>query len=465
MSYSIIVADDDTNVLSALKLLLELNEFEVSCVTTPEALIEQIKQRTFSLALLDLNYHADTTSGQEGLALIEQVSKLHNELPIVVMTGYSSVEIAVSAMQMGASDFIEKPWNNERLLSVVNNQIEKASLFARGNKLQAENDLLRDAHQSLKGQAQFIAQSGPMQLLLEQLNKLAKSDMSILFTGENGTGKSALAEYLHIQSSRADAPFVPVNMGAISSTLFESEMFGHVKGAFTDAKQNRIGRFELAECGTIFLDEIATIDLAQQAKLLRVLESRQFEKVGSSRTQSMNVRLVSATNANIQEMVKNGNFRQDLLYRLNTIVLEIPPLRYRKADIPMLSAAFIKEYASKYQMPEKRLSDKSMSVLTAYAWPGNIRELRHIIERAFFLANDDIIEPQSLGIIDGDVPGDNDKGEGFPIDWQQASLEDIEKAVISDRLLRFEQNPAQISDSLGLSRSAYYRRLEKYTLG
>lgn len=467
MNHSVIIADNDASVLSALKMLLELHNFSVTCVTTPAALIEQVSSTMFSVAIVDLNYQSDTTSGAEGLELIEKIVKIDSHLPIVVMTGYSSVEIAVATMKVGARDFIEKPWNNERLLSIIHTQIEKAQLIAKGEKLQEENALLKAEQASTFTSSNLVAESSAMRNVVSQLQMLAKSDMSILLTGENGTGKSALAKYIHEQSARFDNPFIGVNMGAITDNLFESEMFGHVKGAFTDAKQQRIGRFELAGHGTIFLDEIANIQLPQQAKLLRVLEERQFEKVGSSRTQSLDSRIISATNADIQSMVANGEFRQDLLYRLNTIVVQIPALRERREDIPFLASLFLKVFAKKYQQSEKSLTDDALKLLVEFDWPGNIRELQHTLERAYFLSAD-VIDIDAFPMLQSSAKASSTselQNNQFPIDWRCASLEDIEKAIIQERYIAFQQNPVDTAKSLGLSRSAYYRRLEKFNLG
>jgi DNA-binding NtrC family response regulator len=458
MNNRILVADDDASVLAALNMLLKSQGFEVSAVTTPQALIEQVKTTEFSAALIDLNYQDDTTSGKEGLSLIQEIKALEDTLPIIVMTGYSSVDIAVEAMKLGASDFIQKPWSNERLLHSIRTQIKLHSQLHANAKLTQQNTLL--TRQAQPPVDEIIAKSDAMQSLLAQLSKLAQSDMSILLTGENGTGKSMLAQYIHKQSARKNASFIAVNMGAISESLFESEMFGHIKGAFTDAKDTRIGRFELAQSGTIFLDEIANIGTAQQAKLLRVLEERQFEKVGSSKTQSLDLRIISATNADIQGLIDNNQFRQDLLYRLNTIAIHIPPLRERLDDIEHLANAFIHQYAEKYRFAAGELSVDAINALKHYHWPGNIRELGHVIERAMFLRQSDVIEAQELGL-----PGHSAKvAEAQKSEFDASTLDELEKTVIQKRLAIFDNNPQKTADSLGLSRSAYYRRLEKYQL-
>jgi DNA-binding NtrC family response regulator len=457
---SILIADDDPRILTTLKLLLKSQNYQVVAVSSPAELLTVLARRSFSVALIDLNYQQDTTSGKEGLTLISKMKALDEHMPIVVMTGYSSVDIAVNVMKEGAADFVQKPWSNDRLLSILQAQVHIHQIARTGEKLAQENALLKS--QSSTYCQNIVAVSPVMTQLLAQLAKLAKSDMNILFTGENGTGKSMFAGYLHQCSSRNQNSLISVNMGAITDSLFESEMFGHVKGAFTDAKESRIGRFELAEGGTIFLDEIANIPLSQQAKLLRVLEEKQFEKVGSVKTQQVDVRLVSATNASLAELIKQGSFRQDLLYRINTIEITIPPLRERVADIMPLAQQFLSQYAVKYGLEKHEISEQAIAGLIHYQWPGNIRELSHMIERAIFLSQNKIItladlglEPQTLAIDSSGVNG---------IDSNKDTLEVIERQIIVDRLARFNNNSHETAASLGLSRSSYYRRIEKHKL-
>jgi len=450
---SILIADDDSNVLTALKLLLKSENFKVTTVESPYDVLQLIERKTFSCVIIDLNYHRDTTSGQEGFELLAEIKQRDELLPVIVMTGFSSIDIAVEAMKLGAVDFVQKPWQNNDLVRKIQTQITLSELAQKGSRLAEENALLKSANQL--SQQQIVAISSAMQTVIRQIEKLALSDMNILFTGENGTGKSMLASYLHQCSSRVDHTFLSVNMGAITETLFESEMFGHVKGAFTDSKETRIGRFELADNGTIFLDEIANIPLSQQAKLLRVLEERQFEKVGSAKTQQVNVRLVSATNADLQTMVSSNKFRQDLLYRLNTVEIHIPSLRDRKQDIIPLAEYFVDAFCDKYRIENKLLSNETKTALTNYLWPGNIRELSHIIERALFLSQDDEIQVVDLNLADS-------KTNGF--DFSTATLDEIEAYVINQRLAGFDQKVQETIDSLGISRSAYYRRIEKHQL-
>jgi len=459
---SILVADDDPRILTTLKLLLKSQNYQVVTVSSPAELLTVLARRSFSVALIDLNYQDDTTSGKEGLTLIGQIRDLDEDMPIVVMTGYSSVDIAVEVMKQGAADFVQKPWKNERLLNILQAQVHIQTIAKKGQKLAQENALLK-AQTSVENE-NVIAHSPVMQQLLAQLAKLAKSDMNILFTGENGTGKSMFAGYLHQCSLRHQQSLISVNMGAITESLFESEMFGHVKGAFTDAKESRIGRFELAEGGTIFLDEIANIPLSQQAKLLRVLEEKQFEKVGSAKTQQVDVRLVSATNADLNRLIEQGLFRQDLLYRINTIEIKIPALRERRADILPLAQYFLTQFASKYALTAPLISKEAIEALQHYQWPGNIRELSHMIERAIFLSQNEEISPADLGLAPQQSTKDATNTGLSGIDSESDTLEVIERQIIVDRLARFDNNGHETAESLGLSRSSYYRRLEKHKL-
>lgn len=455
MSVSLLIADDDPQILTALRIMLQPEGYQLTCCRSPAETLQALQQQDYAAVLLDLNYQQDTTSGMEGMRLLQQIRACDDSIPLIVMTGFGTVGLAVEAMKLGAADFIEKPWDNERLLSVLRSQVLLRRQQKQTQLLVAQNQLLRQ--QLAPAPAGIIAQSAGMQQLLARLEKLAQSDMNILLTGENGTGKSMLADHLHQCSARRQQPFVPVNMGAISENLFESEMFGHVKGAFTDAKTARIGRFELAEGGTLFLDEIANIPLSQQAKLLRVLEARQFEKLGSSKTQQADVRIVSATNARLAELVQQGGFRQDLLYRLNTVELVVPPLRERGADILPLANSFLQKHASKYHLPRPQFSAAARTALQQYHWPGNIRELSHVVERALFLSQHAQIEEADLNL-----PGAQTHQRG--IDFQQATLDQIEKEVLLQRMQRHDHKPQETAESLGLSRSAYYRRLEKFGL-
>jgi DNA-binding NtrC family response regulator len=456
MKNKILLVDDDNDILSALKMLLVPEGFEVSLTQNPEAAIAAVHKESFNLVLMDLNYSLDTTSGEEGLRLIADIRKLDDVLPIVVMTGWATIEVAVSTMQNGANDFIQKPWDIDRLIAIINNQLKLAQSEKDSQKLKQQNQLL-EQQVNREFQGELIAQSPIMQQTMAIINQVAKSNASVLLTGENGTGKSMFARYIHEHSTRAKANQISVNMGAVTETLFESEMFGHVKGAFTDAKSTRIGRFELADDGTLFLDEIANTPYSQQGKLLRVLEDSEFEKVGANKTQSVDIRLISATNANLGDAVTNGVFRKDLLYRINTITIEIPALRDRQEDIIALAQSCLKIITSNNSKAKLAISSDAKKALVAYDWPGNIRELNHVMERAQILCQNGTINVDDLGL-----PANNTRMEVLVVESDElATLETMELDIIDQRLSYFNGNALKAAKSLGLSRSAFYRRLEK----
>ncbi|KGJ93561.1 sigma-54-dependent transcriptional regulator [Colwellia psychrerythraea] len=464
MKQNILLVDDDLDILSALKILLVPEGYNVNLCQTPESAVAAIKKTQFDLILMDLNYSLDTTSGDEGIKLIESIRKLDEELPIVVMTGWATVEVAVSTMQNGANDFIQKPWDVDRLINIICNQIKLAQSEKNTQKLSQQNQLLQQ-HLDSEFDGDIISQSPVMQQTMAMIEQVAQSNASILLTGENGTGKSMFARYIHQKSKRHIANQISVNMGAVSESLFESEMFGHVKGAFTDAKATRIGRIELADGGSLFLDEIANTPYSQQGKLLRVLEEQQFEKVGDSKTQSVDVRLICATNANLHDAVATGKFRKDLLYRINTFTIEIPPLRARKEDITLLADAFLAKSAANHGQHKLLLDDAAKKALEAYSWPGNIRELNHVMERAQILCHGDVICVADLGLpLDVNQDGvskDGDMQVNANDPENLLSLADLELSIIDKRLAHFDGNVLKAAKSLGLSRSALYRRLEK----
>jgi len=452
----ILIADDDINIIASLKYVLAEEGFDILAVTTPQAALENLKTMSVDLILLDMNFQQDTTSGVEGLQLVEAINQLELNIPIIVMTGWATIDIAVEAMQAGAKDFIQKPWKNERIISAINIQLALAQSTKTALRLTQQNKtLLSQTHPENRNG--IIASSQGMQQLLATLDDLAKSDMSILLTGDNGTGKSMLAAYVHSVSPRANHSFVPVNMGAIPESLFESEMFGHVKGAFTDAKESRIGRFEIAEQGTLFLDELANIPIAQQAKLLRVLEERKFEAVGSSKSLYADVRIISATNSDLIQSIKEKTFRQDLYYRLNTIELRVPSLCERTDDIPELAQHFLQTFSVKYHRSCPALAEQAIAKLKQYQWPGNIRELSHMMERVLFTCKKNKIEVSDLHLSD-------QISQSESIDDPLLTIEDIEKMALLKRLKYHKGNATETAKSLGLSRSGYYRRLSKYEL-
>jgi DNA-binding NtrC family response regulator len=446
----VLIADDQFDVVEALRLLLKSEGFQIESATSPEQIMSLIEARDFDVALVDLNYTRDTTSGQEGLDLITRVQAMDSTLPVVVMTAWGSVDVAVEAMRRGARDFVQKPWENERLITILRTQAELSKALRKGQRLEAENQLLRDEQRT-----KLIAESPSMQPVLQVIARVGPSDANVLITGENGTGKGVVASVLHSISHRASKPLVTVNVGGLSEGVFESELFGHIKGAFTDAKTDRVGRFELADEGTLFLDEISNISLPQQAKLLRVLETGEFERVGSSKTRKVNVRIISATNSDLHAEVSAGRFRQDLLFRLNTVEIRLPSLRDRKEDIPLLASHFLRQHAARYRKLVTSLDQATIQALTVHPWPGNVRELDHAIERAVLMAQGTIVKASDLGLYQS-----SDSSPRL----EDMSLEEVECLLIKKTLARFDGNVSKAADALGLSRSALYRRLEKFGL-
>ena len=459
MSYNVLLADDDENILAALKLQLKVEGFTSFSVTNPKEVLTALKHQNYDLILMDLNYQQDTTSGDEGLSLISTIRQNDSLIPIVVMTGWGTIDIAVDAMRRGANDFIEKPCDNARLSIILKNLLALRASQQRSQRLASENELLRSSVQP----EQWICQSSAMKKVMNIVNNVAATDINILITGENGTGKSQLANIIHQSSSRKVHSFITINMGAINDAIFESELFGHVKGSFTDAKTNRIGRFELADQGSLFMDEIANIPLGQQAKLLRVLESGEYEKLGSSKSQTASVRIISATNANLDQMVNNKEFRQDLLFRLNSIEIHIPPLRERLADINILANNFLTKYKQKYLRDISGIAATAMEQLLTYHWPGNIRELDHLIERAVLMTSNNELQVADL-LIKSSTAAAQNNGIADNDNWAQLSMDQAEKKLISLVLRRFQGNAKEAANSLGYSKSAFYRRLEKFGL-
>ena len=445
---TLLVADDDRDVLEALKLLLRSEGYAVETAMSPAGIIAAVSAHDFAVALIDMNYTRDTTSGTEGLDLIQRLQQLDATLPVIVMTAWGSIEGAVSALRHGARDYIEKPFDNSRLLQILRTQIELGRSIRRSQRLESENAALRPA-----GAPQLIAESAVMQPVLRLMERIGPSDANALITGEHGTGKEVVAAWLHAASPRAGRPMVTVNLGGLAEGVFESELFGHTKGAFTDAKADRVGRFELADGGTLFLDEIANLSLPQQAKLLRVLQTGEFERVGASRTRKVDVRILAATNADVRAEVAAGRFREDLFFRLNTVEIVLPPLRARREDIPLLAGHFLETFATRYRRNVTGFSADGMRALLEYRWPGNVRELAHAVERATLLAEGESVRAADLsfGPVGGAAP-----------QLDQMSLEDVERLLISKALERYGGNVSLAANALGLSRSALYRRLQRY---
>jgi len=447
--HRIFVADDQRDVLESLRLLLKSEGYATETYANPETLVAALRERTADAVLMDLNYTRDTTSGDEGLDTVSRIRSFDAHTPIVLMTAWGTIGLAVEGMRRGAQDFIEKPWDNDRLLTVLRTQVALGRALQRARTLEAENRQLKGSGESL------IAESAAMQPVLETIERVAPTDANVLITGESGCGKGLVARLIHDASPRRERSLVTVNIGSLAETVFESEMFGHVKGAFTDAKNDRVGRFELADGGTLFLDEIANIPVAQQGRLLRVLEDGQFERLGSSRTQRVDVRVLAATNADIDGEIGAGRFRADLLYRLNTIHIQIPPLRERGDDIVLLAQRSLNQHAQHHRRPVTSFSEAALSSLRRYAWPGNVRELNHVIERAVLMARGTAIEPADLRL----MPATSSPG-----DRRAMTLDEVELDAIRGALARHEGNVIAAADELGMSRSALYRRMEKFGL-
>jgi DNA-binding NtrC family response regulator len=447
---NVLVVDDRPDVRISARFVLEDNHYQVTEAESPAMAKELIKKHQIDLVLLDMNYSRDTTSGEEGWELLAWLNKADLGIPAIAMTAWSNVELAVKSMQLGAGDFLEKPWKNQRLLQVVAQQIKVSGLKKQNQKLQQR----LENTESKEGDYQWL--SPCMHELMQHINSVASTNVAILLTGDNGTGKSQLANYIHGQSQVNNGPFIAVNMGAISEPLFESEMFGHTKGAFTDAKSSRIGRFELAKTGTLFLDEIANIPMSQQAKLLRVLETGEYEVLGSSQTQFTSIRLISATNGNVKQLIEKECFREDLFYRINTIEFRVPSLKERSLDIVPLAEHFIAMYCKKYAKSNVKLSSEAICALQDYYWPGNIRELSHLMERAVLLCRDGILSVNDLNI----KPNQHASPESKTLPMM--TLESAEKQLITQALDEVSQHVPQAAKLLGLTKSSLYRRLEKY---
>ncbi len=455
----ILVVDDDEDVLHALRLLLKKHSRLVHTEKNPQQIPTLLKNEDYDLVLLDMNFTQDVTSGREGFYWLDQVLALDPSAVVVMITAYGGVETAVRAIKEGATDFVLKPWQNERLLATLSSamrlrqtRVEATQLRSRQRQLSADLD---HRYQN------FVGGAAPsMQRIFETIDKVGRTDANVLILGENGTGKELVARALHRASNRAGDVFVTVDMGAIPETLFESELFGHVKGAFTDAREDRAGRFEVATGGTLFLDEIGNLTLPLQAKLLTAIQRREVFRVGSNKAKPIDVRLVCATNMPIYEMVKEKSFRQDLLYRINTVEIRLPPLRERVEDIPLLIDHFLDNYARKYQKMIKGVQPAALKKLSAYHWPGNVRELEHMIERALIMTETSILQPEDFffaGHFDVDAPQDG-------LVFDNYNLEEVEKMVIRKALDKRDGNISKAAEELGLTRASLYRRLEKYGL-
>jgi two-component system response regulator HydG len=454
-SGKILVVDDDEDVLQAARLLLKQHVESVHCEKDPRRIPALIKNLSYDVILLDMNFTRDVTSGQEGFYWLGKIFALDPSAVVILITAFGDVNLAVRAIKEGATDFILKPWQNEKLLATLSSalnlrrsRLEVASLKSR------QKQLMADLGQPFND---FIGVSPSMQSIFDTIQKVSGTDANVLILGENGTGKELVARALHRNSNRGEEVFIGVDMGAISETLFESELFGHIKGAFTDAKKDRVGRFELASGGTLFLDEIGNLPLSLQAKILRVLETRQVIPLGANKPQAIDIRLICASNMPIHDMVGKNEFRQDLLYRVNTVEIHLPPLRERHEDIPLLADFFLKNYSQKYKKPGKKIGSAALKKLSGYHWPGNVRELQHAIERAVILSDSLVLQPEDFFF---SLPARESKDSSLDLD--DYNLEAVEKTVICRVLAKYKGNISKAAQELGLTRTSLYRRMEKY---
>jgi DNA-binding NtrC family response regulator len=444
----ILLADDQADVLEALALLLKHAGHRTTTVASPAAIVAAVRQHRFDAVLMDLNYARDTTSGSEGFDLLTRIHELDATLPVVVMTAWGSLEGAVEAMRRGARDYIQKPWDNQRLLQILRVQTDLAAALRQKRRLEGVT-----ARQAATQLPQLIARSAAMVSVVRLAERVAASDAPVLITGEHGTGKEVIARWLHAHSQRANQPFVAINAGGISEGVFESELFGHVKGAFTDARTDRAGCFELADGGTLFLDEIGNMPLSQQAKLLRVLQTGEFNPVGSTPGKHADVRFLSATNMDVAKDVAERRFRADLLYRINTVELHLPPLRERREDIVPLATHFAANFSARYGRPEPRFSAAAANALLDHQWPGNVRELEHVVQRALLLAQTEVIDAADLLL---------DTRPHQSPEMTDMTLDQAEKHVIQRALARAGGHVSEAARQLGISRSALYRRLQQH---
>ena len=454
-SGKVLIIDDDTDILQAARLFLKQHAADVHTEKNPACLPDLLRNDTYDVIFLDMNFTAGATSGKEGFDWLGTILEIDNSAVVVLITAFGDVEMAVKAIKEGATDFVLKPWQNERFLATFSSAMSLSRTRKEARCLRSRQEMLSaDLDQPFHD---FIGQSDAMCRVFSTIQKVAQTDANVLILGENGTGKELVARALHRESERRHEVFISVDMGALSETLFESELFGHVKGAFTDAREDRAGRFEVASGGTLFLDEIGNLPLTLQAKLLGVIETRTITRLGSNKKIPVNVRLVCATNMPIHKMVAAQEFRQDLLYRINTVEIALPPLRDRQGDITLLVEHFLQIYYKKYMKPQRRLSAATQKKLEKYRWPGNVRELQHAIERAVIMSETQILQPQDFLF-----PMAEKKGDGLVFD--NYNLEEVEKAAIRRVIGKHGGNISHAAKELGLSRTSLYRRLEKYGL-
>lgn len=450
----ILIVDDDDLVLLSAQLLLEQHFTEVVKINTPTQIQEAFKERSFDIVLLDMNFKQGETSGEEGLHWLRQIKQISPQTNVLLMTAYGELDIAVEAMKEGGTDFIVKPWQNEKLLATVQAAHRLTQEEEKVRKLKSREQIIKA---DLSSKFEMIGDSEAMNEVKSMIAKVAKTDAEVLILGDNGTGKEVAARTIHENSLRSNEVFISVDLGSIPEKLFESELFGHIKGAFTDAKEERIGRFEAASGGTLFLDEIANLSPALQSKLLTVLQNKKVTKIGSNQVVDVDVRVLCATNGDIHKMVKNGGFREDLLYRINTVELVLPPLRDRNGDVQQLAEYFLKRYTHKYHKPKTQLDSSAQVALKNYNWPGNIRELEHAVERAVIMVESDTISAEDFSFL---KHSGKDNGNQF----EEYNLENIEAWAIKKAINKHKGNISHAAKELGLSRGAMYRRMDKYRI-
>ncbi|MCB0289717.1 MAG: sigma-54-dependent Fis family transcriptional regulator [Calditrichaeota bacterium] len=451
----ILIVDDDEDVLLAARLLLKKHAALVHTEKNPRALPALLRNESYDVILLDMNFTRDVTSGREGFHWLNEVLAIDPSAVVILITAYGDVDLAVRAIKEGATDFVLKPWQNEKLLATLSTAMKLRSSRREVDELRSRQALLSaDLDQPF---SELVGSCPSMQQVFATIRKVAATDANVLILGENGTGKELVARELHRQSRRSQEVFISVDMGAISETLFESELFGHIKGAFTGAKEDRPGRFEIADGGTLFLDEIGNLSMPLQAKILTVIQSRRVTRVGANQARDIDIRLICATNLPILEMVSQKEFRQDLLYRINTVEIHLPPLRERQEDIPLLADHFLRVYATKYRKPPLRLNAATLGKLQKYHWPGNVRELQHAIERAIIMSDTPVLQPGDFFFSSADSGEDS-------LFFENYNLEEVEKLVIRKAITKHAGNISQAARELGLTRASLYRRLEKYGL-
>jgi DNA-binding NtrC family response regulator len=451
---TLLIVDDNKSVISALEMMLQYEIEKLITINTPKRIHEVLEQNDIDIVLLDMNFQAGVNSGNEGLFWMKEILKHDSNISVVMITAYGDVELAVKALREGAIDFILKPWDNEKLLATINAAWKLRSSRKEALLLKNDNQFLKK--EIKRGEEKIVLGASPTMInVMNIVRKVAVTDANVLITGENGTGKELVAREIHNQSKRSNELMVTVDMGSITESLFESEMFGHVKGAFTDAKDDRSGKFEIAQKGTLFLDEIGNLSLQSQAKLLSALQNRYIVRIGSNKQIPVDIRLICATNCVLSERVNEGLFREDLLYRINTIQIEVPPLRDRVDDIPVLAFHFLRLYCEKYNKPAKKINTQALEKLSNYQWPGNIREMQHSIEKAVIMSDSSVLGSSDFSF--------NTASKGS-VDNDNITLEEMEKKLIAESIRKHDNNLSVVASKLGITRQTLYNKLKKYDL-